>query len=145
MSVEPQALERSVLERKERDELAAIAEAMGVKAGSRASKATLIDHILREAGIESGDDKPKRSRATKADAPANDKVATKADAGLEKTDASETANGQQSSADTPAEAAAEPGSAQYSKDQQSKDQSGARTDERPSRDRGPQQPAGGRG
>ena len=54
MSVEPQALERSVLERKERDELAAIAEAMGVKAGSRASKATLIDHILREAGIESG-------------------------------------------------------------------------------------------
>ena len=27
----PQALERSVLERKERDELAAIAEAMGVK------------------------------------------------------------------------------------------------------------------
>ena len=51
MSITPQALERSVLERKERDELAAIAEAMGVKPSSRASKATLIDQILREAGI----------------------------------------------------------------------------------------------
>jgi transcription termination factor Rho len=52
MSITPQALERSVLERKERDELAAIATAMGVKTSARASKATLIDHILREAGIE---------------------------------------------------------------------------------------------
>jgi hypothetical protein len=50
-------LERSVLERKERDELATIAEAMGVKPSARASKSTLIDHILREAGIsdERGD------------------------------------------------------------------------------------------
>ncbi|MFP5318549.1 MAG: transcription termination factor Rho [Acidimicrobiia bacterium] len=64
-SMGPQALERSVLERKERDELAAIAEAMGVKPGSRASKATLIDQILREAGIETGpvEERPKRSRA----------------------------------------------------------------------------------
>ena len=54
MSNAPQALERSVLERKERDELTAIAEAMGVKPSSRASKATIIDQILREAGIESG-------------------------------------------------------------------------------------------
>src|SRR5215213_8202077 len=45
-------LERSVLERKERDELATIAEAMGVKPTSRASKSTLIESILREAGIE---------------------------------------------------------------------------------------------
>ena len=58
-----QALERSVLERKERDELAAIAEAMGVKPASRASKATLIDTILREAGIETGaEERPKRPR-----------------------------------------------------------------------------------
>src|SRR5438270_909176 len=64
MSIEPQALERSVLEGKEREELAAIAGAMGAKPGPRASKATLIGHILREAGIE--DDKPKRTRATKA-------------------------------------------------------------------------------
>ncbi|HEX6596114.1 MAG TPA: transcription termination factor Rho [Acidimicrobiales bacterium] len=63
-SMAPQALERSVLERKERDELAAIAEAMGVKPAARASKATLIDQILREAGIETAppDDRPKRSR-----------------------------------------------------------------------------------
>jgi len=71
MSVEPQALERSVLERKERDELAAIAEAMGVKAGARASKANLIGQILREAGIETGDDKPKRSPKAKSENGAN--------------------------------------------------------------------------
>ncbi|MBV8981671.1 MAG: transcription termination factor Rho [Acidimicrobiia bacterium] len=65
MSVEEQALERSVLERKDRDELAAIAEAMGVKAGTRTSKATLISQILREAGIETEDDKPKRAARTK--------------------------------------------------------------------------------
>jgi transcription termination factor Rho len=67
MSVEPQALERSVLERKERDELAAIAEAMGVKAGARTSKANLIGQILREAGIETGDDKPKRAVKPKSE------------------------------------------------------------------------------
>src|SRR3954447_24446292 len=67
MSVEPQALERSVLERKERDELAAIAEAMGVKAGARTSKANLIGQILREAGIETGDDKPKRPTRAKSE------------------------------------------------------------------------------
>ena len=61
-------LERSVLERKERDELATIAEAMGVKPTSRASKSTLIDSILREAGIETAppEDKPRRARVTKA-------------------------------------------------------------------------------
>src|SRR4051794_13412657 len=67
MSVEPQALERSVLERKERDELAAIAEAMGVKAGARTSKANLIGQILREAGIETEEDKPKRASKAKAE------------------------------------------------------------------------------
>ncbi|MBV8162003.1 MAG: transcription termination factor Rho [Acidimicrobiia bacterium] len=70
MSVEPQALERSVLERKERDELAAIAEAMGVKAGARTSKANLIGQILREAGIETEDDKPRRTPKPRSDAPA---------------------------------------------------------------------------
>src|SRR5919202_946922 len=63
MSVEPQALERSVLERKEREELATIAEAMGVKSAARASKATLIDQILTEAGVEAPVEKPRRSRA----------------------------------------------------------------------------------
>src|SRR4051794_5584187 len=68
MTTVPQPpLERSVLERKERDELATIAEAMGVKPSARASKSTLIDHILREAGIETApEEKPRRTRATKA-------------------------------------------------------------------------------
>jgi transcription termination factor Rho len=71
MSMAPQALERSVLERKERDELAAIAEAMGVKPASRASKATLIDQILREAGIETTPpERPKRTRTSRAQAAA---------------------------------------------------------------------------
>src|SRR5207253_8865803 len=61
-------LERSVLERKERDELAAIAEAMGVKANSRTSKANLIEGILREAGVETADEKPKRAKTAKAEA-----------------------------------------------------------------------------
>ncbi|HUQ63683.1 MAG TPA: transcription termination factor Rho [Acidimicrobiales bacterium] len=68
MSITPQALERSVLEGKERDELAAIAEAMGVKASPRASKSTLIDHILREAGIETAEERPKRTRRSSASA-----------------------------------------------------------------------------
>jgi transcription termination factor Rho len=64
-------LGRAVLERKERDELATIAEAMGVKPSSRASKSTLIDHILREAGIETApEEKPRRSRVSKAAAAA---------------------------------------------------------------------------
>ncbi len=52
-----QQLERSVLERKERDELHAIAEAMSLKPGSRAKKADIIDQILRATGVEvaSGD------------------------------------------------------------------------------------------
>ncbi|MCA1692963.1 MAG: transcription termination factor Rho [Actinobacteria bacterium] len=72
MSMAPQALERSVLERKERDELAAIAEAMGVKPAARASKATLIDQILREAGIETGEERPKRTRAPRSQSPARE-------------------------------------------------------------------------
>jgi transcription termination factor Rho len=64
-------LERSVLERKERDELATIAAAMGVKPSARASKSTLIDQILREAGIETAEDKPRRTpRVSKAAAAA---------------------------------------------------------------------------
>ncbi len=71
MSVTPPAIERSVLERKEREELAAIAGAMGVKTNSRASKATLIDHILREAGVESAAAAPRRGRTAPAAAAMN--------------------------------------------------------------------------
>ena len=59
--------ERSVLERKERDELATIAEAMGVKSTARTLKSTLIDQILRAAGIETAsEDKPRRPRTPRA-------------------------------------------------------------------------------
>jgi len=50
MSVEATALSRSKLEQKDRSELAAIVDAMGGKAGSRAKKADLIDLVLELAG-----------------------------------------------------------------------------------------------
>ncbi len=66
MSIAPQALERSVLESKEREELAVIAEAMGVKPASRASKASIIDQILRQAGIEVTPEEPRAPRKPRA-------------------------------------------------------------------------------
>jgi transcription termination factor Rho len=44
-------LERSVLERKERDELQSIARAMGAQPTARTKKADLVDLILRTAGV----------------------------------------------------------------------------------------------
>ena len=77
-------LERSVLERKERDELQTIARAMGAEPGSRARKADLVDIILSKAGIATdpapasngGSTSPTLRRRTtsaapKADAPVN--------------------------------------------------------------------------
>jgi transcription termination factor Rho len=45
-------LERSVLERKEREELQTIARAMGAEPPARAKKADLVDLILQTAGID---------------------------------------------------------------------------------------------
>ncbi len=53
MSGEPK-LERSVLEAKERDELHAIAEALGLKPAARAKKSDLVDGILRATGVVVG-------------------------------------------------------------------------------------------
>ncbi|HZD67067.1 MAG TPA: transcription termination factor Rho [Acidimicrobiales bacterium] len=74
-----QQLERSVLERKERDELHTIAEAMSLKPGARTKKADIIDQILRATGIEvsgsedtaggtaaAAPDRPRRARATRS-------------------------------------------------------------------------------
>ena len=58
-----QQLERSVLEAKERDELHAIAEALGLKPSARAAKATLVGQILRATGVEEEGDAPVRARA----------------------------------------------------------------------------------
>src|SRR4051812_48837995 len=82
-----QQLERSVLEAKEREELQAIADALGLKASSRAKKADLVDQILRATGVETGtgtaepEEKPKRTRARKAAAPPADAATRDAAAG----------------------------------------------------------------
>ncbi|MFV1990489.1 MAG: hypothetical protein ACC652_07095, partial [Acidimicrobiales bacterium] len=59
MSVEPQALDRSALESKARDELVAIASAIGAKPGSRARKGEIVDAILSQAGLSKQPDKKK--------------------------------------------------------------------------------------
>src|SRR5439155_18520308 len=50
-SMSEPVLERSVLERKERDELLTIARALGAKPAARSKKADLVDLILTTAGI----------------------------------------------------------------------------------------------
>ncbi|MDP1804877.1 MAG: hypothetical protein Q8K72_06915, partial [Acidimicrobiales bacterium] len=52
MSVDSSALERATLERKDRDELVAIAQALGGKVASRAKKADIVDTILELTGVE---------------------------------------------------------------------------------------------
>jgi transcription termination factor Rho len=70
MSVESQQLERSALERKDRDELHTIAVALGGKPGSRARKAEIVELILELAGVASspanGEDTKPKKRATRA-------------------------------------------------------------------------------
>ena len=53
MSVEPNTLERSALERKDREELTTIALALGAKPPSRARKADIVQLILELTGVES--------------------------------------------------------------------------------------------
>ncbi|HEX3541715.1 MAG TPA: transcription termination factor Rho [Acidimicrobiales bacterium] len=83
---EPQ-LERSVLEAKEREELFAIAEALGTSPGSRARKSDLITQILRATGVvvdetepDAAGDRPRRTRARKATAAPVDAPASGAEA-----------------------------------------------------------------
>jgi transcription termination factor Rho len=67
-----QQLERSVLEGKERDELHAIADAMGLKPTSRTAKATLVNKILSAAGVEVAEENgAKKPRAVRAKAASN--------------------------------------------------------------------------
>jgi transcription termination factor Rho len=61
-----QQLERSVLEGKERDELHAIAEALGTKPGSRSKKADLIDSILKATGVDAGGERDNGAEPAKA-------------------------------------------------------------------------------
>jgi transcription termination factor Rho len=52
MSVDSTALERSALERKDRDELLTIAKALGGKPPARAKKADIVDLVLQLTGVE---------------------------------------------------------------------------------------------
>ncbi|HEX6424699.1 MAG TPA: Rho termination factor N-terminal domain-containing protein, partial [Acidimicrobiales bacterium] len=79
MSVEPNTLERSALERKDREELTTIAQALGAKPPSRARKAEIVQLILELTGVEPAAGAPAREAA--ADAPAADAAADTAEAG----------------------------------------------------------------
>ncbi|HUB72110.1 MAG TPA: transcription termination factor Rho [Acidimicrobiales bacterium] len=71
-------LERSVLEAKERDELFAIAQALGSSPGPRTKKADLVSQILQVTGVDQATspavEKPRRTRVKKAAAPGQEPV-----------------------------------------------------------------------
>ncbi|MBW3668248.1 MAG: transcription termination factor Rho [Actinobacteria bacterium] len=100
-----QQLERSVLDAKERDELRAIADAMGVKTTARVAKATLVSQILRAAGVEVDDNgastrgRTPRAKATNGDA--REDAAVQTDSG---TPGDTTADAAPVAAETPAAA-----------------------------------------
>jgi len=63
-----EALEKSALEAKDKDQLVAIAEALGVKTSARSSKAALVDLILEKTGPEeSPAPAPEKSERDRAD------------------------------------------------------------------------------
>jgi transcription termination factor Rho len=85
LSVDSQPLERAALERKDREELHTIANALGSKPGSRARKAELVDLILELTGVSTTPaqktestqpDEPEKpvqaAKSAKADAEARD-------------------------------------------------------------------------
>ncbi|HVA75651.1 MAG TPA: transcription termination factor Rho [Acidimicrobiales bacterium] len=77
-------LERSVLEAKEREELFAIADALGTKPTARAKKADLVSQILRATGVEAEaaqEAKPRRGRPKKAAAGTAESTPAETDGG----------------------------------------------------------------
>ncbi len=89
------ALRRSTLQRKDRDELVAIAAALDVKAPSKARKAEIVDLILGAVGSdgEGGD-------ADAADSPAKDDAPTAKKAKADDADSGDTDSGDTDSANT---------------------------------------------
>ena len=90
-----QALEQSVLETKDKDQLLAISKALGVKVTARSKKAEIISAILATTGGSSGGDAADQtasSGAEKTSTSGGDRSATseKEDAPAEKTDGSAT-------------------------------------------------------
>ena len=75
-----EALEQSMLESKDKEQLLAIAQALGIKTTSRAAKATLIDKILETTGGAAGAPAPATNgRAAKSKAPAASETENEAD------------------------------------------------------------------
>src|SRR5262245_10813803 len=82
MSAEQNTLERSALERKDREELTTIAQALGAKPPSRARKADIVQLILELTGVESGGGETngrKEVAVDDADSPASSETAGDAD------------------------------------------------------------------
>jgi transcription termination factor Rho len=103
MSVEPSTLERSALERKDREELTTIAQALGAKPPSRARKAEIVQLILELTGVE------QPSGAAAVDEHANSEAS---DAGAEASgEAAATNGGGDADADADADAAPAPDAA----------------------------------
>jgi transcription termination factor Rho len=78
MSAEQNTLERSALERKDREELTTIAQALGAKPPSRARKADIVQLILELTGVESGGGETngrKEAAVDDADSPAGPETA----------------------------------------------------------------------
>jgi transcription termination factor Rho len=77
--VAAEALEQSMLDGKDKDQLLAIAQALGIKVTARASKATLIDRILETTGAGQAS-APAAAPAAEAPAPAAVEAPAEADA-----------------------------------------------------------------
>jgi transcription termination factor Rho len=111
MSVDSTTLERSALERKDREELTTIAQALGAKPPSRARKAEIVQLILELTGVASpeasgggeGVAKPKRARAGNGGSK-QEATVDESDSGAEASTAGTT-----TSTDEPSEAAGSPG------------------------------------
>jgi transcription termination factor Rho len=111
MSVDSTTLERSALERKDREELTTIAQALGAKPPSRARKAQIVQLILELTGVASpeasgggeGGAKPKSARAGNG--------GSKQEATVDESDSGAEASttGTTTSTDEPSEAAGSPG------------------------------------
>jgi transcription termination factor Rho len=164
-----QQLERSVLERKEREELRAIAQAMSLDTNSRSKKADIIDQILRAAGVEvsagsanGGADAPPRTRGSRSVASNGAAEAVEIDGdgsngsapgpqsanGSSKSSTPSSASASVSSGGSQVDSASDPDGSDDSTDESSGDQpagefsgSGASMDRAPSTSR----PAGGQG
>ena len=65
-----EALEQSMLESKDKDQLLAIAQALGIKTTARAAKATLIAKILETTGVGNATPEPTEERGAPAEAAA---------------------------------------------------------------------------